>query len=402
MAEQKKLVVNCDVCDVRNIKEEVLAEYDRIVIKSDILLVNGRSREVLGRLPADCEVDTTLELEGEVKVSSYNGSFEIGGNTPMESDTLLCVNGSLYIRAGSEKIMDHYVKIIVNGEVLCPESMAPYMDRLSVNGIIKYFPDDCIVLKPEVTIDRYFHIRASKGARYYVKDKVVLTDPQADAAALVAKEVRFVTEKFVTAEAFVEQAAALTGEDTELVVVPQGMAYVENGATLDEALLQRYGASLYIDGNLQLDEASTPLLSRIERLHVAGSVRLLKKQQEEFYHLNAQYDKIQIVKGRWIGNKVYLVIDNAMLDASPEGISIGNCAVLRIKEEVDSRRILDMLDVGNCARVICGPQQRNAVELVCRNVATILDGGDAQEDGLPGKRGQEEGTKVIKGDYYVL
>ena len=130
------------------------------------------------------------------------------------------------------------------------------------------------MLKPVVAIDRYFPLRASEGARYYVKDKVILMDPQTDAAALVAKGVRFVTEKFVTAEAFAEQAAALTGEETEFVVVPQGMAYVENSVVLDESLLHKYGPSLYIDGNLQLDAASTALLSRIERLHVAGGVRL--------------------------------------------------------------------------------------------------------------------------------
>lgn len=405
MLEGKNFVLNCDVCDARKINEDSLSGYEKIVINADIMLVNDHSREIFNRLPMTCNVDNTVDIEGDVNIITQNGDYEISGDTPVEENTFLSVNGFLSIRPGAEAVLKSYTRIFVNGEVSCPESIAPYLNRVSVNGGISSYPDDCVVLKPVFVIDKYFPVRAVQGARYYAKDKVILTDPQVDCAALASKGVRFVTERFLVAEEKLAEAVALVSEDVELEVVPQNWSYVGNSVTLDETLLQKYGSRLYIDGDLSLNAESPRFLSRIEELQVRGNVKLLKNQQEEFFKLNAHYGKIQVVKGRRIGNKASITLDNAMLDASPDGISIGNCAVLKIKKDVESKRILDLVDVRNCARVYCSPDQRSAVELVCSNVASFCGEGDSEEDGFGGIMGmikQLTHSKVVNGDYYVL
>ena len=49
MSKKKNLIINCDVCDTRNAKEEYLSGYEQIMINTDLLLVSAESRGVLER-----------------------------------------------------------------------------------------------------------------------------------------------------------------------------------------------------------------------------------------------------------------------------------------------------------------------------------------------------------------
>ena len=40
-------MINCDVCDARNAKEEYLSGYEQIMINTDLLLVSAESRGIL-------------------------------------------------------------------------------------------------------------------------------------------------------------------------------------------------------------------------------------------------------------------------------------------------------------------------------------------------------------------
>ena len=69
---KKEFYLNCDVCDARKINEESLSGYEQIVINTDVLLVDERSRSVLNKLPMVCNMDGMLDVEGEVSVVSAN------------------------------------------------------------------------------------------------------------------------------------------------------------------------------------------------------------------------------------------------------------------------------------------------------------------------------------------
>ncbi len=407
---KKEFYLNCDVCDARKINEESLSGYEQIVINTDVLLVDERSRSVLNKLPMVCNMDGMLDVEGEVSVVSANGNYEISGDTVFSEQTVICVNGKLSVRPGTEKVMENILKICVNGSARYPESMAPFMGRLAVNGEARCIPDGCIELKPVFVVDKYFPFRAKQDGKYYVSQKVVLTDTDVDVKTLTDKNVHFVTERFMIREELIPQAISMFEENVEMDVVPAGFAYIEEGAELNEALLQKHGRRLYIDGDLMLTVGSDNCFDKVEGLRVNGNVCLLKRQAEALARVDADYRQLIFVKGRNVSNRSYVVVDKAMLETSPDGLEIGNCAALKVNQDVSPELILENLSVRNCAKVFCSPEQKSVLQLVCENVAKIIDtaktdsedGDEEADEDILGMLEEDENIKTVNADTYIL
>lgn len=411
MDEKKTLTINCEICDARNVREEMMDQYEQIVINGDILVEDERSKEVLNRLPVVFRVDQVLEVEPDTEFVVRNGSYEIRGASASEKKIVMVVNGMLMICPGSEKVLENYVKIVVNGQVLYPESMAVYVGQIQVNGETESYPDDCIFLDRQFAPDKYFALRARKGAKYYVQDKVVLTDPELDVAKLAEKDVHFLTKKLVVTEEKLEDALLLVDEKAALQVIPAGYAYVSGNAELTEELLQKYGTRLYIGGDLQLVPESTELLPGLEGLEVAKDVLLTKRQLETFRNIGAKFKNIVVTKGKTVKNKINVTLDPSVLEDAPDGIEFRNCVMIRVAPEVGCEKIRSDVEFHNCVSIFCGPEQKTAVEAVSKNVVKISDNENDMKgginsleqqlgDGLSGK--SAAGGRVISADQYVL
>lgn len=411
MDEKKTLTINCEICDTRNVREETMDQYEQIVINGDILVEDERSKEVLNRLPVVFRVDQVLEVEPDTEFVVRNGSYEIRGSSASEKKIVMVVNGMLMICPGSEKVLENYVKIVVNGQVLYPESMAGYVGQIQVNGETESYPDDCIFLDRQFAPDKYFALRARKGAKYYVQDKVVLTDPELDVAKLAEKDVHFLTKKLVVTEEKLEDALLLVDEKAALQVIPAGYAYVSGNAELTEELLQKYGTRLYIGGDLQLVPESTELLPGLEGLEVAKDVLLTKRQLETFRNIGAKFKNIVVTKGKTVKNKINVTLDPSVLEDAPDGIEFRNCVMIRVAPEVGCEKIRSDVEFHNCVSIFCGPEQKTAVEAVSKNVVEISDNENDMKgginsleqrlgDGLSGK--SAAGGRVINADQYVL
>ncbi len=403
--EKKTFILNCDVCDARKMKEEDLAAYEQIVINADVLIVNERSKSIFNRLPAICNADATLELDGDFHLTSYNGDYEISGTTPVFPNTLLTVNGNLKIHPGTEEVLKSFLAIFVNGTVQCPQSLTSFLNGLHVNGSIECYPDGCIVLDPVFTPDAWFALRARENGKYFVSGQVRLTDPKLDLVALTAKKIRFFTPSLLVPEEKVSAAVSLIDETVRLDVIPAGYAFADGDFSLDESFLSRYGTRIYVSGSLSLIRECESLLSRLEGLIVRGTVFLPAGLEEAFSRIGAEYGSLSVSKGSSLSNKVVASLDNAILDASPDGISISNCAAVRIHRDVNPQRILDLVSFSNCARIFCTPGQKSAVELVSRNVPFIGSDGENEGEGGGGLLDmvkQMAHVKVVNADQYVL
>ena len=168
MFEKKKFVLNCDVCDTRKIKEEDYSGYESVVINADIVIVNETSKSIFHRLPLTLNQDRMIELPDGVDaiVKVVNASYKITGSVVAQEHTVLVVNGSLEIESGTEEILKKYEMIIVNGSASYPRSYEGLLSKLSVNGSVSVYPDDCVVLDKEFTIDRYFPLSLGAGNIY--------------------------------------------------------------------------------------------------------------------------------------------------------------------------------------------------------------------------------------------
>lgn len=420
MSEKKKLLLNCDVCDTRKIKEDNYSHYESIFINADVLIVNEQSKAVLNRLPVTMNNDRTIEVEGntEVYVKSVNGSYEITGNSAVEEHTILVVNGLLLVHKGTEEILKKYEGISVNGSVRYPKSLEGYMGKMNVNGSVETYPDDCVLLDSEFTIDKYFPLRAKEGSRYYVKNLVIIKDTNVDVYKLAQKGIFFETEKLLVPECKIEDCIPMFDESVEFIVVPDGMKLICDSVTLNEEFVNNEGGSLFIYGDINVDDSAdiSSIFEKIKKLTVKGTVRLKAKQEQELRSIKAEneeveilFDNIEIIKDTLrMSDMPSAKIDRRIFDNVTDGIEVRNVAILTIAEDVTVEMIIEKLKIENCATIICSKEQESAVSSVSNNVASIGEGMDGAGGILGGIGGILGGVKdfmeakKINADSYVM
>lgn len=409
MFEKKNFLLNCDVCDTRKMKEEDYSGYEKMTINADIVIVNETSKSILNRLPLTMNHGKMLEVSDDIEFSLklINGPCEIDENSAVENHTILTVNGPLLIHPCTEEIMKKYEFILVNGPVKYPKSMKGYLNNISVNGPISAYPDDCIILDKNFTIDKYFPLRAKEGSKYYAEKLVAISDTDVDILKLVQKNVQFITKRLIVPECKIEDCVPLFDEQTEFVVVPDGMKLIMGDVTLNEDLIQKNGGLLFVYGNLKLDENAdtVTLCQMMKKLIVKGTVKVLKNQKDDFLKLDAEYDKLKVYKNtRNLSNVPQVKLDNHLFDNSPEGIHITNVATIIIDKDVLPATILDKLTIENCAAIICDDSQESAVIAIAKNVAKIGHSkGDILADVNPLNALKDfANTKAVNADSYIM
>lgn len=407
MSNQKNYLLNCDVCDTRKMKETDYSGYEKMMINTDLVIVSPSSKSILNRLPLTLNHDCTIELEddAEIEVQAINGSYEITGTTAVHEHTLLSVNGDLHIHPGTEESLQKYERIHVNGSVTCPKSLEGYLAKLSANGSVSVYPDDCVILDDTFVVDKYFPLRAREGRRYYVKDAVIVQDKSADMEKLVQKNVQFITRQLIVPEEMAEACVELFDEKTEFTVTPAGMTLHYGDTVLNEQLIEKNGDRIYVYGNLTIPDNSNlrALSDSITKLTVKGNVTLKKNQAEEFKKLNAEYNDLTFKwEGRLIEKKISVKVDKTLLESSPEKLLVRNTASAKIASDVTPELILERLKIENCAKVSCSEEQESTVTAVSQNVAAIVKESNEELSERSGGFDDLLSAKVINADSYVM
>ena len=378
MENKKKLMVNVATCDIRDITEETLQNYENICINAAIILSSQKPQELIGRYGnVDMNAASVYVTEENVKVSIVNGSSEIGPENAPAEKTLLIVNGSLTVKPCDPAVRDNYGAAVINGRVLCPKSLSGFLSRATVNGSAELYPDGAVLLKNNTAIDRVFALRAKETL--YWAPRLLFLDP-----AVSAKTV-------VIAESLVEKLIDLISEEADVKIVPDGTAFVNDDAVLDENLILRYGTKLYINGDLEVKDGAEKALPKLEYVFVNGDVSIYKEFAEQFFAVKPEYDDVKVIDRESvrkydmvIEEKPIFKVDRALLERCPGGVLISECAVLKIAPDVPSDLIIERLSVKECASVKCSPEQESAVCLVAEECGQILTDEKGEDEGEGG------------------
>jgi len=384
MENKMKLTVNASVCDMTEVSEETLNAYESIQFNSTVVLVTPQVRQMIAKYDISFNASDIVELPEGTEVAVRNGSTVLTVGMMTEKPTLLIANGCLTIEKGAD--LSSFVGIVINGQVICPQSMAGELASAKINGSMECYPDDAIRLDDIFIMDRYFVLRA-KNARYYAKRFVVMADQAIDAEALKTKGTAFVTATAFIAERLVETAVGLFDEKTKIIVLPDGCAFLKGSVVLDGNLVRRHGEKLYISGSLHISEESREVLPKIKYLHVDGNVKLPQSMADAFQAVGADYQKLDIVKGLLLEDKVNLRVDRRLLEDHPEGLTINDVVNLTLAEDIPPELIEKTLIINDCVNIACTPEQLSAVEAVSSDVVSIGPGlCDSEEEGEKVKR----------------
>lgn len=372
MENKKVLKINTGVCDIRGVAEETLESYERVEITCGLLLSNPAAQALLSRHQVEVNTGSTMELEGNVKLSTSNGIMKLTpGQLPPEDKTVLLVNGSLDVAPGCEALLKSYAAMMINGTVTLPESMAGLLAGFTINGTVHTYPDEAIRLRSTVVLDRTFALRARQDALYYASDRIIALAGDIDFAKLAAKNVRFTTKWLVIAESLVEAAMPLFDEKTDIQIVPNGCVYLDDDTVLDEALIRRHGGKLYIDGDLILTEDG-PWLDQVSCLRVDGDVLVTRELESRLDAMDLEYGDLYIVSGTMLNGRVNMTLTAGMLEDAEDGLSLVSCANVDVAEDVPVQLLREKLvGVIACANVRCTGEQLAAIELVAQNSVNI-------------------------------
>lgn len=398
MDMEKKLLVNCVLCDTRKVDEEELKKFERIYINADCVLVDKRSKAIWHQLPVECNMDNMIQVEEgeeEIGIISYNGKYEITAGVPSTGKKLLCVNGTLVIHPGAEEVVKSFLQISVNGIVSYPKSMSACINQISVNGSMECYPDDYRVMGREWSIDRYFPIQAKKGGKYFSAKTIEITDATIDTALLVEKGIEFKTKELYVLEEKLSDCIKLFCEDTKFQVIPTGFRFVKGDMVWNREILLKYGNRLYVKGDMVLQAEDKEILQQIEGLYITGTLYLSKEQFQELNQKDLFYKKVEWIKGNAIWKKNKITVDTKMITEHPEGLSFIQCAVVQIDPEVLEQEIREKVYMLGCSFVKCSKKQQAAVELVGKNIAKVKC--EEEEENK-----KEEEIRIINAERYVL
>jgi len=402
MENKKNLKINAAVCDVRNVSEELLAAYDTVKINAAGMITCQAAQALLGKYGAKINCANTISLGENVRFSTVNGPMTITANQAVaEEKVFLLANGPVFVEPGSEEALKNYAGMIVNGPVTCPDSMASLLRSFTINGPINTYPDGAIILKKTTVLDRIFYLRAKQGALYYAAKRMVALSPNIDFGKLAEKNVRFTTKTLLVAESLAEAAVPLFSDQTDIVVLPDGCAYVDDDAELDEVLLKRYGGKLFIGGDLTVGPDSAGVLEQVSFLRVCGDLYVCRSLKDRVLAKDVECDELYVVGGTLINDCAKATVSASALENAEDGLSVVNCANVTIAEDVTPELLREKLvSIVSCAAVICASKEQMAVvQAVARDVASFTASGEEADEEEP----EEDGNTVeINSAFYTL
>lgn len=379
------LIINCEICDIRRLDPSNYNCYGKISVNTELVLSNSRGKAALGALDISFNAEEFLELDDDtdIDISCVNGRYSISGNTHVSSNTMLTVNGSVYIAPDAKGALQSFMKITVNGSILCAESLAPFLSHVSANGSISFYPDDYTVLPGTFEIDKYFPLTAADGGKYFIQNTAKIKDSSIDLSLLAKKQVRFKAKKLILPEKKIDEAVPLFDSGTQFTVIPEGFSCADSSVKLDESLIEQHGSKIFVNGNLDARGDISSIVSKTDEIIVNGKVTVTQKTKADFDSINAKYDKYEISKSIVIRDKPAITLNNQLLKLSCDGVRIENCAHLTIAEDVSAHDILNLAELCNIAMVLCTEEQEAAVTSIGENIAKIsTDPSDKQSEDI--------------------
>lgn len=367
----KKLNVNCAICDLRGITEEKAKAYDEIKINSACIFTSPEARKALLGTKVSMNTAQEIELDEKVNVVIKNGRFTIRKNTAANPNDFLLVNGSLEIEPGAAEAAKGFMKILVNGEVICPESIAEAASSIIVNGETSYYPDDKIMFDGK--IDKVFLMRISEGDGYFTRFPVYLLEDM-DYSPLEKSTIQ-APEAYIF-ESFLPAAAKIFPRSANIVILPDGVKRL-TCEELTADIVKAYGSKLFIESDVKI--ADRVALESLEYLKISGKAYV----KNELLPLPGSVDAASVMPyaDKIIKNNANAYVDKALLESVPTGLLVLDCARVVISPDVTAELIMERLKITDCAVVICSDGIKGAVNAVSQGVAAVLTSeGETDED----------------------
>lgn len=389
---KKALKINAALIDMTKTVEETLAAYSSIKINAAAVLVSDEVQKFMHKYPLKMNIAGVISAPSGCKVSMVNGQGEISPDSVVQEPTILIVNGVMTIHPGAQEAVKSYAKIIINGQVLAPQSMRGVLTGAMINGTATYYPDDATLVNGDLMIDNRFIRLAKQNESYYVTGKVKMVAANLDIQQLVEKDVYF-----ETGCAFISESYAalhdLVSSKARIHTIPSGFEIVEDGLTIDESATLRFGKKLYVMGGVTVPYDSANFYNQFEQIIACGTITLPEATKSDWLKVISKFEGIFVYKGALVCDKPILQVGIDLLNEYADGITICDCGSVEIDLDISVDTLREKVHkLRDCGNVSCGKEQLGLIvsrSEDCGNVSAETDDADK-------KVNEDEGVEVVK------
>ena len=413
-----KLRINCTTCDARKIDENNYSSYEKISINTEDMIVDDRSKAVLSKLPFDISAEEIRNEDQNAKTKqpiSINGIYEIIPGQPLQEGNLLTVNGILKIAKGSEDVLKSFERITVNGMILCPKSISSILPlpSLMINGIIRDYPDDYTLIENNYKLDKYFPVRAGENTGYFTPGYIYDNDNETDFEKLKSANVKLIADKVYLRQSHLEAALPIFNIEAEVVEVPDACKiYISEDGKFSLQTVKSLCKDIFVIGDVTIKSEDREALESVNTLIVDGNLRIDESLVETFNSIGAKCSNLVVLKGFSLCDRPIISVDKSILDNHPEGVSVSDCALVKLDKNISADLIRERLKISDCAKINCSEEQKAAVTEVSTDVAFISSkssGGlksflfkNASEPDYYDHEDRDNDTKYVNVEYYEL
>ena len=380
----KKWEIKAVMCDARNLKEEILQQYESVSIQAVCLFVSEASRELLAKyhVRTDAVMIETIPEDGTIVIK--NGEYSIGKDDIQKDFVFLIVNGRLEVQKGAQEAFDSFARIMVNGVVEMPDDLSVSQAKLQVNGCEEKYPADAVKIRGDLNLDKVFALRAKKETLYWASGRLlILTDEDGQMERLWDKQVKLrARHSALVAESLLEQAVEMIDETTDIIQVPDGVIYKSGEYCLEPGFAEKNGDSLFVDGSLKLETAEA--LEGMKWIYVIGTAKMTEECEEKFRKICLYWGELIVTRENApvIAEEISVLITKDMLENVEETLVVVDCVDVKIDENVSPELIRRKLKFTNCINICCTREQEGSVRLVsedCLNIEAAKEKVDSDD-----------------------
>lgn len=365
--DMKKLRINVGTLDLTELTPEKLAAYDSVEINGGVLILTSSARKLLAEKGSRINMGMYFDVPDNARVITSNGPSHIAADSIVPDNCVLMCNGSLHLHPGSADAVAAYAGVLVNGQLILPESMRGVLSRITHNGNTLVYPDEAQYVSGDITVNRRFARQAGSGAFFFTGGEAYFTDPDVDATALLDKNVVVHAQKAYVSEEIAD-GDMLFDMQTGIIIVPAGYAFVRAEAPLrlDAATATRFGKKLFVVGDVLVEAASADGLNALESLIVYGSAQIAEPLLPAWNARCQRVDSVSFIdNSRLVSELPEAVISRELLEACEHGLSLEECQLVTVQADVEPALLAEKVKrLSECAACVCTEGQQAVLQLV--------------------------------------
>ena len=371
----KRIIRNIGVLDLRNTREEDIEDIERVE-NVGLVLYSPDTAHLMSRLSF---VNLGASIETPEDFRMITGQISLGGNEikGYKEPVNLLITGQVIVKDDLDaKTIDEKIgKLIIAGQVLCPENIAPIFRSKLINmtGQVLTYKAGTKVVIGKLKVDHNMLKSIEKPQSFTVIGKADFTG-EFPSKLLDEKLEELRVIGLISAREEYMEVLYKKIQDTSMAkirTIPRGYILIEKDLTLDEVTIRKFGGDkLYVNGEILVKPGVTPemLKEYVGGIKIGKRVICPENLKGAILDLSVEPSpEILTYTGKLIVVDMDHILTPAELEFAPEKLTYIIKGSMEIEEQVDPNMMVAKIEnIDNLGEIRARTKQYGVLNLVLR------------------------------------